>query len=710
MPAGRNSSGLWPAEASRPIAPETCESTIQKSPCGVDSTCGARSRSRAGARDVHRSFGGFTCESAEMMRSFVMGRSPLESINRPGSAGPPGSGRDAGHQRGERLAAAAGGVQDGGGEGGGDLVPLLCRADDAGDHLQLLGGHLERLQSRLPVAGRLGRRELRARLADRLAQLGRGRGRQVRDARAVDRRVHGVQAAGHGGEARLRIVAAPGGGADVLGAEIAVVTCLVRDAEIRTPGLARVVEPAYPAEVGLSVVAVERRDRDAHARRAAGTAVAASDHVAVGVDAARRAQCERVDERIGAEVGVGVAGVARAVVVVVALAVVVAAARDRLVHAARGRVAEVLRADVGVGGAGERGPGYAAPALAVVGRVTGVAARGPVGGVRVLALGGDARAGLAGHLALAVRVGGAAAVDDAAAVVDAGGADVAAGAVARRAAAAGDGDATLEGVAAVRAGWGVVAIERRPGHAYAGLTRLHSVADVAVAARRAVRQRRDRARVIPATTGIRRARIAVVAVGGGVAGLGDAAPRGIADLPGGTRDQGAVVAADELCTGRRAVAGVAVVRADDRRVCAARARIAGVVRAHVAIIAVGRGPAGAETVRAGVAGRAGVRVVARAPVGHRLVDAAEHGIAAVRSAGVGIVPGQRRDRVVAAVARYGPTAHVVAAAARAGRGRGRDEEGAADQTREEGSHRRGPWSNGCARSGNRAARKGPRPC
>src|SRR5207253_4755959 len=136
----------------------------------------------------------------------------------------------------------------------------------------------------------------------------------------------------------------------------------------------------------------------------------------VGVDAARRAQCERVDERIAAEVGVGVAGVARAVVVVVALGVVVAAARDRLMHAARGRVAEVLRADVAVAGAGKRGPGYAAPALAGVGRVTGVAARGPVG-VRVLALGGDARAGLAGHLALAVRVGGAAAVDDAAAVV-----------------------------------------------------------------------------------------------------------------------------------------------------------------------------------------------------------------------------------------------------------------------------------------------------
>src|SRR5437762_1799079 len=636
MPAGRNSSGLWPAEASRPMAPETCESTIQKSPWGVDSTCGARSRSRAGARDVHRSFGGFTCESAEMMRSFVMGRSPLESINRPGSAGPPGSGRDAGHQRGERLAAAAGGVQDGGGEGGGDLVPLLCRADDAGDHLQLLGGHLERLQGRLPVAGRLGCRELRARLADRLAQLGRGRGRQVRDARAVDRRVHGVQAAGHGGEARLRIVPAPGGGADVLGAEIAVVTCLVRDAEIRTPGLARVVEPAYPAEVGLSVVAVERRDRDAHARRAAGTAVAAADDVTVGVDAARRALCERVDERIAAEVGVEVAGVARAVVVVVALAVVVAAARDRLVHAARGRVAEVLRADVGVGGAGERGGGHAAPTLAGVGRVTGVAARRAVGGGRVLApVGGeDARPGLARQPILAVRVGGAAALDDAADVVDAGRADVAAGALGRRAAAAGDGDASVDGVAPVRAVLGVVARELRAGHAYAVVAHLGSVARVAVGAagRDAVRTRGDRAQAARAR--VDGARVTVVAVRIRAARLGHAVARGGgAHLSGRAGDERPVMAAHGRCAGLRSVAGVAVVRADDRRVRAARARIAGVVRAHVAIIAVGRGPAGAETVRAGVAGRAGVRVVARAPVGHRLVDATEHGIAAVRSAG-----------------------------------------------------------------------------
>src|SRR3989449_9625394 len=104
---------------------------------------------------------------------------------------------------------------------------------------------------------------------------------------------------------------------------------------------------------------VERRDRDAHARRATRLAGAASDHVAVGVDAARLALRERVDERIAAEVGVGVAGVARAVVVVVALAVVVAAAGDRLMHAPRGRVAEVLRADVGVGGAGEREIGRA---------------------------------------------------------------------------------------------------------------------------------------------------------------------------------------------------------------------------------------------------------------------------------------------------------------------------------------------------------------
>src|SRR5207237_6672260 len=93
--------------------------------------------------------------------------------------------------------------------------------------------------------------------------------------------------------------------------------------------------------------------------------------------------------------------------------------------------------------------------------------------------------------------------------------------------------------------------------------------------------------------------------------------------------------------GRRAVAGVAVVRADDRRVRAARARVARVVRAHVAIIAVGWGAADADTVRAGVADRAGVGVVATRPVGHRLVDASEHGIAAVRGAGVAIAASRR---------------------------------------------------------------------
>src|SRR5207245_3672396 len=168
------------------------------------------------------------------------------AIRRRGSAGPPGSGRDAGHQRRERLAAAARGVQDGGGGGGGDLVPLLRHADDAGDRLQLLGGLLERLQGRLPVAGRLGRRELRAGLGDRLAQLGRHRARQVRDAGAVDRRVHRVHTAGHGGEARLRGVPAAGGGvAAVVGTEVAVVACLRGDAPIAALGLARAVEVAY---------------------------------------------------------------------------------------------------------------------------------------------------------------------------------------------------------------------------------------------------------------------------------------------------------------------------------------------------------------------------------------------------------------------------------------------------------------------------------
>src|SRR5215467_6102689 len=57
------------------MTPLTCESTSQKSPWGVDSTRGTRSRRFWGALRVHRSFTGLTCESAEMMRSRAIGRS-----------------------------------------------------------------------------------------------------------------------------------------------------------------------------------------------------------------------------------------------------------------------------------------------------------------------------------------------------------------------------------------------------------------------------------------------------------------------------------------------------------------------------------------------------------------------------------------------------------------------------------------------------------
>ena len=53
------------------MAPLICESTIQKSPCCVDSTRGARSLNFCGTLRTHRSFGGLTCESAEMMRSLM---------------------------------------------------------------------------------------------------------------------------------------------------------------------------------------------------------------------------------------------------------------------------------------------------------------------------------------------------------------------------------------------------------------------------------------------------------------------------------------------------------------------------------------------------------------------------------------------------------------------------------------------------------------
>src|SRR6266852_88825 len=253
MPVGRKSSGLWPAEASSPIAPEILESTTQKSPCGVDSTRGARSRSCAGACDVHRSFGGFTCGSAEMMRSFAMGRPPSwrRVINRPGSGGPPGSGRDARLERLEGLAAPAGRALDDVGDQRGDLVLLLGRPHDTADRLQLLGDHLEGLHRPLPVAGALGRGELPPGLADQLLQLGRGRRGQVVHARPPDGRVHYVEAAADAGKARPgRVRAAGDRVAAVVGAGIAVV------AAERRPPHAEAAGAALDAVADVAVVAV----------------------------------------------------------------------------------------------------------------------------------------------------------------------------------------------------------------------------------------------------------------------------------------------------------------------------------------------------------------------------------------------------------------------------------------------------------------------
>src|SRR2546425_6274463 len=87
-----------------------CESTIQKSPCGVVSTRGARSFSFPDAVFVQRSFGGLTCESAETMRSFAMVGLLLvrEGINRPRPAGPPSPGRETRLEVLDRLRRAGG--------------------------------------------------------------------------------------------------------------------------------------------------------------------------------------------------------------------------------------------------------------------------------------------------------------------------------------------------------------------------------------------------------------------------------------------------------------------------------------------------------------------------------------------------------------------------------------------------------------------------
>src|SRR5689334_23237711 len=157
-PYALNSSGLRPADASSPIAPEICESTIQKSPCGVDSTRGARSRSFSGALRVHRSFGGFTCESAEMIRSFAIGRASLgRGLNRPRRRASTGARTEARLERLERVAGAAGGGGDEVGEVAVDLVLPARRLGRVRDRVQLAPDGLQRLEGLLPAAELLRR-------------------------------------------------------------------------------------------------------------------------------------------------------------------------------------------------------------------------------------------------------------------------------------------------------------------------------------------------------------------------------------------------------------------------------------------------------------------------------------------------------------------------------------------------------------------------
>src|SRR5262249_6342836 len=122
-----------------------------------------------------------------------------------------------------------------------------------------------------------------------------------------------------------------------------------------------------------------------------------------------------------------------------------------------------------------------------------------------------------------------------------------------------------------RAGIAVDAVERLPVDARARLTGLGAVADVAVRARRAVRQR--------ARGGARAVQAGLRAVAGVAVGAGRAVRR--------RRSRGAGAG----LTGRDAVADEAVVAARavrQRRVHAARGRVAGVGGAGIVVVAVER--------------------------------------------------------------------------------------------------------------------------
>src|SRR5436190_900337 len=312
------------------------------------------------------------------------------------------------------------------------------------------------------------------------------------------------------------------------------------------------------AGAGVPIVAVERRARRA---RAPLTRLGAVAHVPVTARGAVRQRCVRADARVAA--------VRRARVVVDALRVRGAgkAARDGGVDAGAHRVARIGGARVSVV-AVEGWPHGTDPRQARLGTVAhvAVAARGAVEDRRVLAARHrvadvgrarvpvvavegrprgagprQARLGAVAHVAVAAR-----------------------GAVRQRRA-----PASAQRVAGVgRTRIVVVAVERCPGDADARQAGLRTVAHVAIAARRAVRQRR----VLTAgerVAGVRGARVAVVAVEGGARGADprQARLRAVAHVP---------VAA------RRAVR--------HRRVLTAGHRVAGVRGAGTVVVAVERRP------------------------------------------------------------------------------------------------------------------------
>src|SRR5439155_523487 len=286
-----------------------------------------------------------------------------------------------------------------------------------------------------------------------------------------------------------------------------------------------------------------------------------------------------------------------------------------------------------------------------------VAARGPVRDRRVLAAGGwIARVGRARVRVVAVERRPRGAAPRLTGLGAVAGVPVAASGIVRQRLmlAAGHGVADVAGT-----GIAVVAVERRARRARARLTGLGAVAHVAVTARGAVRQRGVRADARVAD--VRRTRVVVDAVR--VRGAGKAARDGSVDAGahrvariGGARVSVVAVegwphGADPRQARLGTVAHVAVAArgaVEDRRVLAARHRVADVGRARVPVVAVEGRPRGAGPRQARLGAVAHVAVAARGAVRQRRAPTSGQRVAGVGRTRIVVVAVERCPRDAAA--------------------------------------------------------------